>query len=46
MGFIFVGIIILGIYDTKKKNEVKFEKIRLECEKVALEQTRMKSENQ
>lgn len=37
MAILFIGLIIWGIYDTKKKNEVKLEEIKLERDKIALE---------
>ncbi|WP_155982667.1 hypothetical protein [Paucisalibacillus sp. EB02] len=46
MAILFIGLIIYGIYDTKKKNEVKLEEIKLEREKIALEQKRIDIENQ
>lgn len=37
MAILFIGLIIWGIYDTKKKNEVRLEEIKLERDKIALE---------
>ncbi|CAM5222910.1 hypothetical protein UACE39S_00622 [Ureibacillus acetophenoni] len=45
MGIIFVCMIIGVMYDIKKKNEVKLEQIKLEREKVALEQKRLEVDN-
>ncbi|WP_169891176.1 hypothetical protein [Litchfieldia alkalitelluris] len=45
MAVLFIGLIILAIYDTKKKNEVKLEEIKLEREKIALELKRLESEH-
>lgn len=33
----FTGLIVLGMYDSKKKSQVRLEEIKLEREKVALE---------
>lgn len=41
MAILFIGLIIAGIYDTKKKHERKLEEIKLEREKVALEQKKL-----
>ncbi|MBU9719843.1 MULTISPECIES: hypothetical protein [Bacillaceae] len=38
---IFTGIVIWGMYDTKKKSKVRIEEIRLEREKVILEQKKL-----
>lgn len=45
MAVLFSGITIIAIYDIKKKNEVKLETIKLERDRVALEQKRIESDN-
>lgn len=45
MAIVFVGLIVCILYDIKKKNDVKLEQIKLEREKVTLEQKRLEIEN-
>ncbi|WP_176483798.1 MULTISPECIES: hypothetical protein [Bacillus] len=41
MAILFIGLIILGIYDAKKKHELKLEEIKLERDKIALENKKL-----
>ncbi|WP_018923931.1 hypothetical protein [Salsuginibacillus kocurii] len=45
LSFVTIGLVVWGIYDSKKKNEVKLEQIKLEREKIALAQKRLEREN-
>lgn len=44
IAIMFVALIGCAIYDIKKKNDVKLEQIKLEREKVSLEQNRLEIE--
>ena len=45
MAILFISLITLGLYDTKKKNDVKLEQIKLERDKIALEQKKLELKN-
>ncbi|MBP3951736.1 hypothetical protein [Bacillus suaedae] len=43
MALLLIGLVVWGIYDSKKKHEVKLEEIKLEREKIVLEQRRLEN---
>jgi len=45
IAIIIVALIAGGIYEVKKKNDIKLEQIKLEREKIALEQKRLEIYN-
>ncbi|CAM5198654.1 MULTISPECIES: hypothetical protein [Lysinibacillus] len=45
IAIIFVSLIAAVVYEIKKKNDIKLEQIKLERDKVALEQKRLEIEN-
>ncbi|MEK5332670.1 hypothetical protein [Lysinibacillus sp. FSL W8-0992] len=45
LAILLIALIAGAIYEMKKKNDIKLEQIKLEREKVALEQKRLEIEN-
>ncbi|MGE7843776.1 hypothetical protein ACQKNX_23715 [Lysinibacillus sp. NPDC093712] len=45
LAILFIVLIAGAIYEMKKNNDIKLEQIKLEREKVALEQKRLEIEN-